>query len=677
MAEGLKIKIGADIVEVTQSLNDVERDIKQLSKEIKNLSGQALVDANKQLEVLNQRAQGLKNIGRSGFDQFGAAIQGAGRSAAGAVPALNSLSQVARDLPFGFIAIQNNLPIVIDQFTALSRSSGGLGPALKGLAGALVGPAGIAFAFGALVAGATSLIQKYGSLGAALDALTRSNDKYYIQQQQIAAVQKEASESAGELISRFNFLSQSATNANLSIIARKDAIKKLRDEYGAYLQNLTDEDILNGKLVGSINNVIAALRNKAIAQAAVGRAAKLEGENLVFLEKEKKLTEDINRLTNQPLKTSRQIIGQGTNTAGSADPAADIQRNIKALNKELEAIRLSRKANEDLTNTFYNLAQARSAAAGTGAIDASNKAALAGAKEAAAAAKQAAAAQKEQQKELAKAAAEAEKFRERVEAIRNELSQLRPIVIPIRTKAEITEINPRFLTTDIAGNVVELPVKVKPVLDLAGLSAAPGLDKFKLPTFSPDVTGFKLYQDQLIKLGQTSQQIGGITKTLFDSFAASNKNFTTSAIDNFNALNERVSGVAQQFNQFLAPAIDTVFGALQNGTSIPKALGQAFKALIAQLAITVVKAAALAAILSLIPGAAPLLGVAGGAGGAGGFGKLFGSLLGFSGKQTAAPTFGNLQPGGLQLAGGVALTLRGTDLVGAISGANARINRVG
>lgn len=675
MAEGLKIKIGADIVEVTQSLNDVERDIKQLEKAIKNLSGQALVDANKQLEVLNQRAQGLKNIGRGGFDQFGAAIQGLGRNASGAVPALNSLGQVARDLPFGFIAIQNNLPIVIDQFTALSRSSGGLGPALKGLAGALIGPAGIAFAFGALVAGATSLIQKYGSLGAALDALTRSNDKYYIQQQQIAAVQKEASESAGELISRFNFLSQSATNANLSIIARKDAIKKLRDEYGAYLQNLTDEDILNGKLVGSINNVIAALRNKAIAQAAVGRAAKLEGENLVFLEKENKLTEDIIRLTNQKnkaLKTSRQIIGQGINAAGGGDPAADIQRNINALSKERGALRLSRQANEDLTNTFYNLAQARSAAAGTGAIDASNKAALAGAKEAAAAAKQAAAAQKEQQKELAKAAAEAEKFRERVEAIRNELSQLKPIVIPIRTKAEITEINPRFLTTDIAGNVVELPVKVKPVLDLAGLSAAPGLDKFKLPTFSPDVTGFKLYQDQLIKLGQTSQQVGGITKTLFDSFAASNKNFTTSAIDNFNALNERVSGVAQQFNQFLAPAIDTVFGALQNGTSIPKALGQAFKALIAQLAITVVKAAALAAILSAITG-----GAAGAAGGAASFGKLFGSLLGVSGGQTAAPTFGNLQPGGLQLAGGVALTLRGTDLVGAISGANARINRVG
>jgi len=130
--------------------------------------------------------------------------------------------------------------------------------------------------------------------------------------------------------------------------------------------------------------------------------------------------------------------------------------------------------------------------------------------------------------------------------------------------------------------------------------------------------------------------------------------------------------VAQQFNQFLAPAIDTVFGALQNGTSIPKALSQAFKALITQLAITVVKAAALAAILSAITG-----GAAGAAGGAASFGKLFSSLLGFSGGQSAAPTFGNLQPGGLQLAGGVALTLRGTDLVGAISAANARINRVG
>jgi hypothetical protein len=666
MAEqGLLLRVGADVTDVTKSLNQVEAEIKQLGAEIKKLSGQDLVNANKRLEQLGQTAQALKNVGRTGFDQFGAAINRVGASAVGATPALNSLGQVARDLPFGFIAIQNNLPIVVDQFTALARSSNGVGPALRSLGAALLGPAGLAFAFGAVTAGVTALIQKYGSFGAAIDALVGANRRYLLGQVELAAVQKEASESAGELISRFQFLSQSATNANLSLVARKDAIKKLREEYGAYLQNLNDEDILNGKLVGSINNVIVALRNKAIAQAAVGKAAKLEGDNLVSIEKENSLTEDIIRLTNEKnkaLKTSRQIIGQGINAAGGGDPAADIQRNINALSNERASLRATRAANEDLANSFYNLAQARTASAGTGAIDQSNKAATKATKEAAAA-------QKEQQKEFAKSAAEAEKFREKVEGIRNELSQLKPIVIPVRTKAEITEVDTRFLTTDAFGNVVELPVKVKPVLDLAGLPAAQGLDKLKLPTFTPDVTGFKLYQDELIKLGQSAQQAGGLTKALFDSFAASNKDFTTSAITNFQALNERVQGVVKNFNDFLAPAINTVFGALENGKSIPQALGQAFKALITQLALTVVKAAALAAILSTITG---------GTSNALGFGKIFTSLLGFSGGgNVAAPTFGGVQGGAFGLQGQVVFTQRGSDLVGVLNNTNGQIRRVG
>ena len=41
--------------------------------------------------------------------------------------ALNSLSLVAQDLPFGFIGIQNNLPGVISSFGELTREAGGVG----------------------------------------------------------------------------------------------------------------------------------------------------------------------------------------------------------------------------------------------------------------------------------------------------------------------------------------------------------------------------------------------------------------------------------------------------------------------------------------------------------------------------------------------------------------------
>lgn len=84
---------------------------------------------------------------------------------------LTSLSGVVRDLPFGFVAIQNNLPLVVDSFGQLTKQAGGVGPALKSIGAALIGPAGLSFAFGAVIAGVTALIQKYGSLGEAFNAL--------------------------------------------------------------------------------------------------------------------------------------------------------------------------------------------------------------------------------------------------------------------------------------------------------------------------------------------------------------------------------------------------------------------------------------------------------------------------------------------------------------------------
>lgn len=57
------------------------------------------------------------------------------------------------------------------------------------------------------------------------------------------------------------------------------------------------------------------------------------------------------------------------------------------------------------------------------------------------------------------------------------------------------------------------------------------------------------------------------------------------------------------------------------------------------------------------------------------FGKIFSSNLGF--KPVAAPSFGGIGGGPLAMSGAVSLTLRGSDLVGALNRTNATINRVG
>ena len=59
----------------------------------------------------------------------------------------------------------------------------------------------------------------------------------------------------------------------------------------------------------------------------------------------------------------------------------------------------------------------------------------------------------------------------------------------------------------------------------------------------------------------------------------------------------------------------------------------------------------------------------------GGIFEIFKNILGI--KSVAAPSFGGVESGGMQLAGAVNLQLRGSDLVGSINRTNSTINRVG
>lgn len=370
--EGLKIKISGDVVEVTKSISDLQKELADLESQLKTKTGKAFVDTNKQIEKLAETIKTLKNVGRDGFNDFGEQIGKGAKNinatttaAQKAAPALNSLGQVARDLPFGFIAIQNNLPIVADQFANLVTSSKGVGGAFKALGSALIGPVGITFAIGAVFAGVTALVQKYGSLGAAIDALIKGGDKLYQQQLLLNEVNKEANKAAGEEIARFKFLEQSATNKALSDKVRLDAIKELRDNYAPYLQTLTDEDILNGKLTTSTNNVVQALRNKALAQAAVAKAGELSTKALDALTQEEDLNAKILVLEQRRDKERGKF---RTTQGGTVDIAAETQRTIDAEKVKRDEFRKTRVELEGQIDALFARGQAFAQNAGGGAI---------------------------------------------------------------------------------------------------------------------------------------------------------------------------------------------------------------------------------------------------------------------------------------------------------------------
>lgn len=106
-----------------------------------------------------------------------------------AVPAFTSMSQILQDLPFGFIAISNNIPFAAEQFQNLQRKAGGTGGAMKSLLGVFTGPGGMAIALTSLIPLIAVAAQKYGFLNtelwdtkkageAATDALKKAREEF-------------------------------------------------------------------------------------------------------------------------------------------------------------------------------------------------------------------------------------------------------------------------------------------------------------------------------------------------------------------------------------------------------------------------------------------------------------------------------------------------------------------
>ena len=147
------------------------------------------------------------------------------------------ISRVIQDLPYGFNGIANNL-------TQLVPAAGAAGLAFSGIVTALT--------FAQI--GFGSWTKGIGVATQATQEATKANEEYL-------------SSLAREKVS-LDTLFRTATNANVPLAARLDAVKQLRDNYGAYLKNFTDEEILAGKAAVAYRNLSAAIIQAARARAA-------------------------------------------------------------------------------------------------------------------------------------------------------------------------------------------------------------------------------------------------------------------------------------------------------------------------------------------------------------------------------------------------------------------------
>ena len=305
--QGIEIPIGAP-------LGQLDKDLKGANSKL----NQFAADASKSAGVLG-----------------GAVVKGSNSAAF----ALTNLGRVAQDAPFGFIGIQNNLNPLLESFTRLKQETGGTGSALKALGSSLIGPAGLGIAL-SLVSAGVLLYQQYQQKAnretkVAVDANKELADSI----KSISGVQAEGRSNASKDLSQLQSLYNATQNANIPAKERLKIADDLIKRYPKYLEGLTAEQVLAGKAASAYISLTNAILAKGYAQAAEENRQKLINQQLnakVELTKEQaaldKSAAELSKRTAQKQATL-DIQGQAALEGGISKTSKAVENSKNKINE--------------------------------------------------------------------------------------------------------------------------------------------------------------------------------------------------------------------------------------------------------------------------------------------------------------------------------------------------------
>lgn len=300
-----------------------------------------------------------------------------------------SVSQVARELPSlaisantFFLAISNNIPMVIDEIQKLraaNEAAAKAGEAQVSITGKLIKSMLSFNTVMVLVLTAFSLWGKditnwIGSLFTGkkkTEALTRSI-------KHMADVMQDARLETAKETTKLNVLYKTATNNAKSTNERTKAVKALKKEYPEYFKNLSDEEIKMGKATKAYNNLSKAIVENAKAKAALDKITELQKQ---YIEEDQKR---IGALTKQAL-AQRKLDKAEADAQKTLDLGAEafearsigivvnvnkLKSNIKEYGDEAER---SSKKQKELTKSIENLTKLVNVDAYTGGKETKEK----------------------------------------------------------------------------------------------------------------------------------------------------------------------------------------------------------------------------------------------------------------------------------------------------------------
>jgi hypothetical protein len=596
-------EFGADVTQFNASIADVTKEIKRLKDVLKTATGAEIPKLNAEIAALQTSLSNLKSVGVPASTAF-AKVED---SAKGARIALTNVSQIAQDLPFGFIGIQNNIPGLVQSFGKLSTESGGTVAALKAMGSALAGPAGILLAFSAVSSIVTVVIQKYGSLGAALDALFGKTNLLVKAQQDYNKALAQATGSSATEVAEIKILVGVLTDLSQPLKDRQAAyveLQKIRPDViaGQKLENISTQEAI--KLIDenakSVLNLIV-LKSK---ESAISSVLNKNAEDLV------KLLIEENDLKKRIAKTDNDAI----NFAKSNNDFDEISARLKqGLTKELNNNKKQQEALNKVAQEYITI--------------------------------------------LAPTIQGIAETDRRTKELTDSLKEQEKVTKAPKVKA----------------------AKEKKGLDILDLERKARIAAQKLQE-QADKNRLKFLNDQLKAEEKLTKEFfkqqDAIMKA--DAEAFTKQNLGSFGFLDIELVQENLNNAKLAFQKAYEDLNLIFFEPLQNlfndlitkGVVNFKDFGDAILKTLTQIATKIIASGILKLLASLMTGGA--VGVAKAGLAAVGTEGLAAFLAG-----GGAVNFGGVQGGGLGMSGSVNLTLRGTDLVGAINRTNSQIQRVG
>lgn len=681
----LILSIGADPKDFKKAINQVKDAIKDLQNKI-NSTQFNLVDPQdiNNLNELKRTLAALQDeVNKTKFDSFTDSSKNA-RTAA------TSLNLVVQDLPFGFIAIQNNLPALFTSFNKLREDTKSTTGAFAALYEQLKGPAGVFFAYTAVTTVITTLVQKYGSLGEAFDAIfTKTNNA--AQAQKLYNEQlKEGIKTLGSEVNQIDLITKGIQNEKLSREQRLNYFYQAKKEIPELLAGLNEENILTKNGIKILNENANARKNFLVVQGKQQATNAVLNENYTDeFEIQKKLIPLYQK--RDEIEARLQKTRERLNKVTDASIRKDIENALRTEERRLSSINVQiqdlKQEQSDLVDvqlqynsTFENTIKV------TGEYYQRNERLNQSLKDSINVQNEA----RESAKKLAEARAEQFRFAGDIRSLRNEKFLTEPILeLPKKIDAK-KYLEPIFRGLETLPGA-QIPAFVELYFDEKRFKnikdklkdGIPEMEDFKenfiKNIIAEDLKGVDVTPELIIQ--RLNEQFKGLEKSIqvneeflniFKLQKILNEELNKQEkerIANINSLAREFRFLQEPLQDLIGTALD---GAGANWKEFADTVIQQIKRIIAALAAK-----------ALVQGLLNLLNPGGGAlsslnpsqvVGLNQFQKGFFSP-GFS--LLGEANFSGLQPSGLQMAGAVNLTLRGSDLVGAINRTNTNISRVG